>query len=171
MKIILIYFKKLKFAKQLEKEVASFFSDFFPIKIESREEKENIKERREFLNKKQYSALDFIHKASREVKEADYCLGITNKDIFVEETNFIFGLAWLPEKTAIISLTRLRCKDKKLFFSRVKKESLHELLHLLGFSHCPDAKCIMHFSNCIEDTDYKEKLCNKCKNLLRKKFQ
>ncbi|MEA2005134.1 MAG: hypothetical protein U9O50_02570 [Acidobacteriota bacterium] len=46
-------------------------------------------------------------------------------------------------------------------------EAVHELGHTYGLSHCPDAKCVMHFSNSLLDTDKKSaSFCTHCHKLL-----
>lgn len=86
-------------------------------------------------------------------------LGVTEADVYVEGLNFIFGLAF--GNKALISLKRLRPEfygashNEKLFKQRAQKEAMHELGHVVGLDHCPDRRCVMHFSNSIADTDYK----------------
>ena len=56
---------------------------------------------------------------------------------------------------------------KALFHERVIKEAVHELGHTYGLSHCPDATCVMHFSNSLPDTDFKGKaFCPVCQAAL-----
>lgn len=95
-------------------------------------------------------------------------LGVTEIDVYVEGLNFIFGLA--STRKALISLMRLRlefyglAEDKDLFNQRALKEAVHELGHVFGLNHCPDNRCVMHFSNSILDTDFKEWVfCESCK--------
>jgi len=97
----------------------------------------------------------------------DATLGVTEVDTYVEGLNFIFGLAL--EKKALISLKRLKPDyygspdDDDLFRLRVLKEAVHELGHVFGLSHCPNRKCVMHFSNSIWDTDVKDwRYCEFC---------
>ncbi len=104
-------------------------------------------------------------------KKGDVVLGVIDEDIFVAETNFIFGLAY--GSRAIISLARLRQEfyglpsDPGLFRERAKKEAVHELGHLFGLSHCPDRRCVMHFSNSIFETDLKGwRFCGRCRKML-----
>lgn len=93
----------------------------------------------------------------------DYGLGIVNHDLYVPKLNFIFGVAF--GKSCIIALARLK---GDLFLKRIRKEAIHELGHCFGLSHCPKAECVMHFSNCLADTDYKkEEICDSCKRKLR----
>lgn len=98
---------------------------------------------------------------------SDAVLGITAEDAYVEGLNFIFGLA--SGNRALISLNRLRPgfyglqKDEDQFLLRALKEAMHELGHVFGLGHCPDKRCVMHFSNSIRDTDYKDwRYCQLC---------
>ena len=98
-------------------------------------------------------------------------IGITNLDLFIPIFTFVFGEAQLEGHCAILSLGRLRQEfyrlppDDELFLSRVDKETIHELSHTFGLTHCKDVHCVMHASYSIADTDIKSgqfcKLCNK----------
>ena len=101
----------------------------------------------------------------------DAVLGLIDEDLFVVDLNFIFGLAY--GRRAIISLTRLRQEfyglspDPDLFRERAKKEAVHELGHVFGLPHCPDKRCVMHFSNSIAETDLKGwRFCERCRGML-----
>jgi archaemetzincin len=97
-------------------------------------------------------------------------LGIIDLDLYVPDLNFVFGEADVTAGAAIISLTRLRQEftgrrpDRAIFLLRAAKEAVHELGHIIGFGHCPDPRCIMHFSNSLADTDRKGPgFCSRCK--------
>ncbi len=103
----------------------------------------------------------------------DRVLGVIDRDLYVPELNFVFGEADLVASTAVISLTRLRQEysglgsDRERFLLRAVKEAVHELGHTVGFGHCPDRRCIMHFSNSLADTDRKGPgFCERCSGTL-----
>jgi len=105
----------------------------------------------------------------------DRCLGIVDVDLYSPGLNFIFGEADISSGVAIISLCRLRQEhyglpqDEQLFQNRAIKEAVHELGHTYYLSHCQDIKCVMHFSNCLADTDIKKaSFCQKCRQKLNK---
>lgn len=100
-------------------------------------------------------------------------LAVINKDLFVPELNFVFGEADPLNGICVISITRLYqsyyglSEDKDLLLKRSLKEAVHEIGHLLNLGHCPEPKCVMHFSNSLLDTDRKDyRFCDKCKRLL-----
>ncbi len=109
-------------------------------------------------------------------QKPDWCdilLGVIDQDLYVPELNFVFGEADVLGRIAVIGLPRLRQEyygldpDPELFLQRASKEAIHELGHTFGFGHCPDRKCIMHFSNSLGDTDVKApRFCAACKKKL-----
>ncbi len=111
-----------------------------------------------------------------EAKKSDTCdlmLGVIDKDLYVPGLNFVFGEADVLARIAVIGLPRLRQEhysldpDPELFLLRTAKEAVHELGHTCGLGHCPDRKCIMHFSNSLSDPDVKgTAFCTACKKKL-----
>ena len=107
--------------------------------------------------------------------EDEKVLGIVDTDLYAPRLNFVFGQADILSGIAIISLDRLRQEyyglpsDKTLFLDRITKEAIHELGHTFGLGHCPDSRCIMHFSNSLADTDWKQAaFCSQCRPKLIK---
>ena len=103
-------------------------------------------------------------------------LGVVDVDIFATGLNFVFGLADIGSRRALISLQRLRQEfyglagDKDLFLERALKEAVHELGHTYGLGHCSDPACVMHFSNSLYDTDVKgSSLCPLCQEKVSRK--
>ena len=120
-------------------------------------------ERKQYLSSKLLASLK---KSEREEK----VIGIADVDLYVPRLNFVFGEADIVSGTAIVSLCRLRpeyyglAPDEALFLERATKEIVHELGHTFGLGHCPNNKCVMHFSNSLADTDVKEAhFCSKCR--------
>lgn len=91
-------------------------------------------------------------------------LAITEVDLYVDDLNFVFGLAEPGGKAAVISLHRLRFgADEMTLRERAVKEAMHEVGHTLGLIHCDNPACVMRFSNSLTDTDRKgKKFCRHC---------
>lgn len=102
-------------------------------------------------------------------------LGVTKQDIYVDNLNFVFGLAEMGGKRALISTFRLDPTfygepfNKELYYLRILKEALHEIGHVLGLPHCENKTCVMSFSNSILDVDKKSPFY--CENCLKKLYQ
>ena len=106
---------------------------------------------------------------------AERWLGIVDVDLYTPGLNFVFGQASVGGPAAVIALPRLRQgfyglpEGAALFHQRAIKEAVHELGHTYGLGHCPDATCVMHFSNSLPDTDRKgTDFCLRCKDKIRR---
>lgn len=92
----------------------------------------------------------------------DKVLGVTDVDMYTETLNFVFGESEPGKKAAVISLHRLK-GNRSLYHSRIVKEATHELGHAIGLKDCKKPTCVMHYSNCLDETDLKgEKFCMDC---------
>jgi len=105
---------------------------------------------------------------------AERLLGVVDLDLYTPRLNFLFGLATMGGREAVIALPRPRQsfyslpEDPALFRQRALKEAVHELGHTYGLRHCPDLYCVMYFSNSLPDTDQKShRFCPRCAGPLK----
>lgn len=84
-------------------------------------------------------------------------VGVTNHDLFDKRHGrFVFGLASLVDRVAVVSLARYRGSwwgqafDLRQFESRYYKVLVHEVAHTLGLKHCERHSCAMR-----DDADLK----------------
>ena len=121
------------------------------------------------------SLLDWLLESS-EPDITTKVLAICDFDAYSDELNFVFGQAQLGGRVAAVYLPRLRDElyvitksdGNNLFQQRVIKEAVHELGHAFGLRHCQITKCVMHFSNSLSDTDFKDdKFCERCNKILK----
>ena len=118
----------------------------------------------------QYRAALIVDKLAENIDEkGEKILGVTGEDLFEQGLNFVFGEASPAHGAAVISLCRLRQEfngelpDTDILLDRTVKEAVHELGHTFGLGHCSNIHCVMHFSNCLADTDIKDgSFCSKC---------
>src|SRR5512139_3284279 len=88
-------------------------------------------------------------------------VGVAEVDLFMPDTEFVFGEAERQSRVAVVSLVRLRPEfageqpNNDLLRARGRVELMHEACHLLGLSHCHDAKCVMFLSHSAAETDRK----------------
>jgi len=99
----------------------------------------------------------------------DKHLAIMDLDIYAFGLNYIFGEADSRSGKALVSLKRLKPEfyglspDLQQFQERTLIETVHELGHTYNLRHCPNIRCVMHFSNSIENTDIKgDSFCPAC---------
>ncbi len=126
--------------------------------------------------RRQYLASKLLAKLKKSgVAKGEKVLAIVDVDLYAPELKFIFGQAETAAGVAIISLCRLSQEyyelppDEALFLDRATKEAVHELGHTFGLEHCQNNKCVMHFSNSLSDTDWKQAaFCSQCRPKLIK---
>jgi archaemetzincin len=128
----------------------------------------------------QYDAQAIIDDISQRIGidiTTESLLVMTDVDLYSPELNFVFGSANIPRKICVMSVTRLRNEfyglrpDARLFYERALKESVHELGHIWGLSHCPDSRCVMYFSDRLSGTDRKRSsFCHSCRRKLENRY-
>jgi len=161
MKILFVLFDKIEILGELK----SYLETYLKAEVLTCTRNYPAAEERE----EQLKADDFIAPVStaKTLHNCDYALGITEKDLYSGNLNFVFGLASMMRKAAVISVARLRSDDyPKFFLERTIKETIHEIGHLLGLQHCNHKECVMHLSNNMFDTDMKDKkYCELCRQV------
>ena len=74
-------------------------------------------------------------------------LGVTDVDLFVPDSAFVFGEADREAHAAVVSTAKLRAGvSADQLRRRVQVEGVHQAGHLLGLSYCEDARCMMFFA-------------------------
>jgi archaemetzincin len=91
--------------------------------------------------------------ADRVPKDALVYIGITDKDLFSEGLNFVFGEASLNWKCGVYSLVRYQTKDDALFTRRSLNLLAHESGHILSIEHCVAYACVMQGANNLREDD------------------
>ena len=121
-------------------------------------------------HRQQYSSVALMKTLMESTPDGDgKVLGVSERDLFIPMLTFVFGLAQLNGRYALVSLARLRQEfyglptGETVFEQRAIKETCHELGHTFGLAHCPDVSCPMSLSTTIGQVDAKEsEFCEAC---------
>jgi archaemetzincin len=126
----------------------------------------------------QHNSVEILKALARAApRDTARILGITEADLAIPMLTFLFGQALFNGPIALVSLYRLRQEfyglpaDDALLRERATKETLHELGHTFGLSHCTDASCPMSLSTDITLVDAKTgRYCRRCGGWLADRF-
>ena len=95
-------------------------------------------------------------------------LGIADVDLFVPDSQFVYGEADRESHSGVLSTFRLKNENDNIK-RRLQIESVHQAGHLVGLSYCEDVRCVMFFATSLADCDRRNlALCNNCRNELNK---
>lgn len=93
----------------------------------------------------------------------------TGADLYIPIFTYVFGLAKLNGRVAIVSSHRLKNSfyglqdDRERLEERMLKEIIHELGHLAGLRHCSQPSCVMSSSTSADELDVKDNsYCRLC---------
>ena len=95
-------------------------------------------------------------------------LGVADVDLFVPDSQFVYGEADRESHSGVLSTFRLKTENDSLK-RRMQIEGVHQAGHLVGLSYCEDVRCVMFFAISLADCDRRNlALCNNCRNELNK---
>lgn len=90
-------------------------------------------------------------------------LDITGVDIFEVEKPYVFGLASLTDRIALVSLSRIDDDGRAKLDRRLHKLVLHEVGHTFGLHHHDDDECVMRQDPTVASLDKAPaKPCEEC---------
>lgn len=94
-------------------------------------------------------------------------LTLTGVDIFEVDKPYVFGLASLTDRIALVSLSRIDDDGSDRLRRRLHKLVLHEVGHALGLHHHDDPHCVMRQDPTTESLDSApERPCEACHGTL-----
>jgi len=122
------------------------------------------------VERQQYHSSEILAAMQRHINGNTWrLLGITSLDLYIPILTFVFGEAQLGGRSAVVSYHRLQQQfyglpaDMDLLANRLLVESVHELGHTLGLTHCHDYQCAMAPSHAVEWIDIKDSgFCEDC---------
>ena len=109
--------------------------------------------------RRQYNGSVILKQLRREIPgDALARVGITMKDLYSGDLNFVFGLGSPQLKAGIYSLHRYTqtypgCKPYNTLLRRALKVIAHEIGHIFFVEHCIFYRCIMNGSNSLPEAD------------------
>lgn len=99
-------------------------------------------------------------------------LDLTHRDIFEQGKPFVFGLASLSDRIAIISTARLRTGDDRDFADRLTKLVMHEAGHTFGLHHHDADACVMRRDPSVASLDDAPTTpCQRCRQRLERRAE
>jgi archaemetzincin len=102
----------------------------------------------------QYEADLIINRLAKRIPDdALVYIGITEKDLFVQGLNYVFGVGERRLRSGVYSLTRYETDDVPLFTRRSLNLFTHEAGHILSIDHCVEYSCVMQGANSLDEHD------------------
>ncbi len=99
-------------------------------------------------------------------------LDLTGEDIFEAGKPFVFGLASLSDRVALISTARLVADDDATYADRLAKLVMHEAGHTFGLHHHDHGSCVMRQDPSVASLDEAPKTpCARCRQKLARRTE
>lgn len=99
-------------------------------------------------------------------------LHLTALDLYEPGKPYVFGLASLPDRTALLSLSRLEDDEPARAQARLRTLVRHEFGHAAGLDHHDVADCVMRQDPTVESLDgAPEGPCVACRRGLRRRLE
>ena len=105
--------------------------------------------------------------------DSEKVLGVTEEDLYIPTTEYVYGEADPESGCAVMSFYRLRlefygmAEDDKQIYGRALKEAIHFVGQLFHLTVCHNPRCVMYHSATMRDTDAKaERFCDICQRRL-----
>lgn len=99
-------------------------------------------------------------------------IDLTADDIFEDGKPFVFGLASLSDRIAIISTARLQSSDGRVYADRLTKLVMHEAGHTFGLHHHAADHCVMRRDPSVVSLDDAPTTpCQRCHSKLLRRAQ
>ncbi len=153
------------------KAVVGFIENNFPCSIQNTSGPDDVLPGFDQV-RYQYDAFQIIRQVNSNLP--GLIIVLCDVDLFIPIFTYVFGLATLNGKAAVVSGHRLHNRyyglpeNEAVFNERLTKEILHELGHLCGLRHCPDYSCVMCNSPTVDEIDLKTAVfCPNCYDQLQ----
>ncbi len=125
----------------------------------------------------QYYANILMNKLERvKASTKEMVLGACEEDLYLPDEPYVIGHSDAVSGTSLVSLFRIRQEfyglpeDESKVYTRLFKQSIHQLAHLFEMTSCRNPRCINYYSQSMIDIDRKsEKFCDICKRQLADK--
>jgi archaemetzincin len=125
----------------------------------------------------QHYATILLNKLERvKANPREFVLGVCEEDIYLPDEPYIIGHSDIVSGTSVVSLFRIRQEfyglpeDEMKVYTRLYKQSIHQLAHLFEMTSCRNPCCVNYYSQNMMDIDSKgEKFCDLCKRQLTDK--
>lgn len=125
-----------------------------------------VNEKRGQIDARKGLELLFRDRAADALIEID----LTDQDIFEHGKPFVFGLASLSDRIAIISTARLRSENPDVYADRLTKLVMHEGGHTFGLHHHNHDDCVMRRDPSVASLDDAPTTpCDRCRSKLTRR--